>query len=121
MTGLNVPGDAVINRLNAIMGLILQISPWLFGFTSAEIAAWSAGIGGIVVTVMSFAAFISLREWKEWVNLMTGLFLIISPWLFGFAEITSAKWTHIVLGVLITALAAVELWRVHGTLPTRPA
>jgi len=121
MIGQSLPGDGMINRLAAIMGLLLQISPWLFDFTTVVPAVWTAGIGGIVVTVMSFAAFIYLREWKEWVCLTTGVFLIISPWLLGFAEIASATWTHIVIGLLVTALAAVEVWRHHGAPPARPA
>ncbi len=121
MARLTISGDAAINRLTAILGLLLQISPWLFGFATVDAAAWTAGIGGIVVTVMSFAAFISLREWKEWVCFVAGLFLIISPWLLGFAGNASATWTHVGIGVLVTALAAFELWRLHGTPPARPA
>jgi heme/copper-type cytochrome/quinol oxidase subunit 3 len=115
MTGLRVPGDAAVNRANAVLGLILQISPWLLGFTTTAAAAWTAGIGGIVITVISFAAFIHLREWKEWVSLMTGLSLVTAPWLFGFAAIPPAVGAHVVIGLLVTALAAIELWRVHGT------
>jgi hypothetical protein len=118
MTSPTLSGDAVINRLTAILGL-LQISPWLFGFATVEVAAWTAGIGGIAVTVMSFAAFIDLREWKEWVCLMTGLFLVVSPRLLGFVGIASATWTHIVIGLLVTALATIEHWRLHGAPPTR--
>ena len=71
MTRLTVPNDAVINRVTATLGLLLQISPWALGFATVEAAAWTAGIGGIILTVMSFGAFIYLREWKEWVCLMT--------------------------------------------------
>jgi hypothetical protein len=120
-TKQSLPGDELVNRLTAILGLLLQISPWLFGFSTVDAAAWSAGISGIVVTVMSFAAFIYLREWKEWVCLTMGGFLIVSPWLLGFAQIASAAWTHIVIGLLVTALAAVEVWRLHGAPPARPA
>ena len=108
MTGCNALGDAVINRLTAILGLLLQVSPWLLGFATVEAAAWCAGIGGIVVTVMSFAAFMYLREWKEWVCLITALFLILSPWLVGFAGIASATWTHVVIGLLVTVLSALS-------------
>jgi hypothetical protein len=120
MTGLTVPNDAVINRLTAILGLLLQISPWVLGFATVDAAAWTAGIGGIVVTVMSFAAFIYLREWKEWVCLTTGLFLIISPWLLGFAQYASATWVHLTIGLLVTALAVTELRRLHGPSSNNP-
>ena len=104
MTGRDVPGDGAIIRLPAILGLLLQISPWLTGFATVEAAAWSAGIGGIVVTVMAFAAFLNLREWKEWVCLTTGLILVVSPWLLGFGRIAAATWTHVVIGLLVAAL-----------------
>ncbi|ANY77130.1 hypothetical protein BB934_01930 [Microvirga ossetica] len=121
MTRLIVPNDAMINRLTATLGLLLQLSPWALGFATVEAAAWTAGIGGITVTVMSFAAFIYLREWKEWVCLMTGLFLIVSPWLLGFARNASATWVHVTIGLVVTVLASIELRRLHGLPPNKPA
>ena len=48
---------------------------------------------------------------------MVGLWVIASAWLLGFAGVSSALWTHLIVGVLVAILAALELWRVHGTPP----
>jgi hypothetical protein len=40
-----------------------------------------------------------------------------SPWLFGFTEVTSATWTHVMIGLAVTVLAIVELWRIRVSGP----
>ena len=40
--------DAAINGMNAALGVILLISPWLLGFAAEPAATWSAVIGGAV-------------------------------------------------------------------------
>jgi hypothetical protein len=40
-----------------------------------------------------------------------------SPWIVGFAAITFAMWVHVVLGLLVAAAAAWELWAVRHQPP----
>jgi hypothetical protein len=62
-----------------------------------------------------------MREWEEWIGLAIGLWAMVSPWLLGFADLRPAMWTHIIIGLLVAALAAIELWKTHGTPPARAA
>ena len=75
--------DAAINGMNAALGVILLISPWLLGFAAEPAATWSAVIGGVIAAA-ALAAFTRLLEWEEWVNLVAGLCVAASPWLIGF-------------------------------------
>ena len=113
--------DAAINGVNATLGVILLISPWLIGFATERAATWSAVIGGAVIAVMALAAFARLLEWEEWVNLVAGLCVAVSPWLIGFASVRAATWKHLAIGLLVAVLAAVELWRLHKEPPARSA
>jgi len=113
--------DYVLNGANAILGLILLLSPWVFGFAAIKSAYWTAGTGGIVIGVIATAALAQRAEWHEWVVLAAGLCLVVSPWLFGFVQVITATITHVVGGGLAAALAAVEIWRFHSTLPRTPA
>jgi hypothetical protein len=113
--------DAAINGLNAALGVILLVSPWLIGFEAEGMATWTAIIGGTVIAAMALAAFLRLLEWEEWINLVAGLCVAASPWLIGFTAVARATWTHIIIGVLVALLAAFELWRMHGSPPARPA
>ncbi|AIC26468.1 MULTISPECIES: SPW repeat protein [Rhizobium] len=44
------------------------------------------------------------------VNIVAGLGLLISPWLFGFAAETSAAWNAWIVGAAITVLAVAALY-----------
>ena len=108
-----------INATNALLGLSLFLSPFLFGFTSEQIAAASAWLSGPLIACIAFIALTELEEWDEWTNLLLGFWVAISPWLFGFAGVTYAKWSHVAIGVTVSILAAVEIWRLHRGPPTK--
>jgi uncharacterized membrane protein YqhA len=77
-----------------------------------RICGWSAvakRLTGIIIAVLSIAALAAFAEWEEWLNLVTGLWAIASPWVLGFQE-TTAMTVHVVIGVIVAVLAAVELW-----------
>jgi ABC-type branched-subunit amino acid transport system permease subunit len=102
---------------NLVLGVILLISPWLFGFASGR-PTQNAVITGIVIAAVSIAALFAFAFWEEWLNLALGLWTIISPWTLGF-ENTSAMPVYVVIGVLVAALAALEMWMTsQGQRPT---
>ena len=121
MTALDERVDATLNAANVALGVILLISPWLLDFSGHQLATWNAVASGAVIAILTFAAFVRTREWEEWVDLVVGLWVIASPWLLGFAGVSSALWTHLIIGVLVTILTALELRRVHGTPPAGAA
>jgi hypothetical protein len=121
MRALTERDDNLLNSITAILGLILLLCPWLLGFATFKSASWTAGTGGIVIAVISAAALSQRAEWHEWVDLAAGLSLIASPWLFSFTDVTTAAATHVVLGGLVAAVAAVEIWWFHSTHPHPPA
>lgn len=93
---------------NLVLGLWLLISPWVLSYASEPmVAAWNAHIVGIIVAVAAIAALVAFHKWEEWVNVVLGVWLIVSPFLLGYAMLTSALWNQIVVGVLIGILA---LW-----------
>ena len=59
---------------------------------------------------MSAAAILAFREWEEWVSLLAGLWMIISPFLLGFAH-TPAMHVNIGIGCAVMFLAGLELRR----------
>lgn len=94
--------------LNLILGAFLVVSPWLFGF-AAGAETQNAVVSGIIIAVLSIAALAAFAEWEEWLNLIMGLWVIVSPWLLGFAG-TTAAWVHVVIGIIVAAVAAAEMW-----------
>lgn len=92
---------------NLILGAILLISPWLFNFTGGA-ETQNAVVSGIVVALLSIAALAAFAVWEEWLNLIVGLWIIVAPWVLGFQS--TARTVHVVIGILVAALAAAELW-----------
>jgi hypothetical protein len=95
--------------VNACLGAVLFLMPWLFDLGSTA-GAWNAGIVGAVIFVLSFAAIVRFARWEEWINLILGLWVVVSPWVLGFAAMATAMWGHVGIGAAIVLLAALELW-----------
>jgi hypothetical protein len=93
---------------NLILGAFLFFSPWMFGF-DAGAASQNAYISGIVIAVLAIAALAAFAVWEEWLNLIVGLWTLVSPWILGFQG-TTAMTVHVIIGAAVAALAAIELW-----------
>ena len=93
---------------NLILGAILFVSPWLFKFASGY-ETQNAVVAGIVIIVLSVAALTAFAVWEEWLNLIVGLWLIVSPWVLKFPH-TPAMRADVVIGVIVAVLAAIEIW-----------
>jgi hypothetical protein len=92
--------------LNIIAAIWLVISPFVLGFTETA-AATNNYIVGIIVGVLALIKVMSPRTmaWPSWLNIILGLWLIISPFFLGFITV-SALWNNIILGIIVAALAA---------------
>lgn len=94
---------------NLVLALWLFASSWLLGYSQAPIAAWNAYAVATVVAVFSIAAMVKFAQWEEWINAAVGLWLIASPWLFGYTDMAGATWSHVITGVLIIGFSGWEL------------
>src|SRR6516162_1284550 len=83
---------------NLILGAFLFVSPWIFGF-GAGMTSQNAAVAGIVVAALAIAALAAFAVWEEWLNLIVGL-----------QTSTTAMIVHVVIGILVAALAVIELW-----------
>jgi hypothetical protein len=93
---------------NLILGAVLFVSPWIFKFDAGR-PSENAYIAGIVIAVLAIAALAAFAVWEEWLNLIVGLWTLVSPWVLGF-EGTKAMTVTAVIGAVVAILAAVELW-----------
>jgi hypothetical protein len=101
------------DRINLVLAACLFVSPWVLGFAGAQVAAWTAWVSAVVIGALAVAAMVAFTEWEEWVNLALGIWVVLAPWILSFTGVTHAVWAHVVLGLLITAAAAWELWQVR--------
>ncbi len=94
---------------------VANLIPWLFGLPAGA-QCQTASIIGIVIATLSIAALAAFAVWEEWLNLIAGLWLIVSPWLMGFQD-GEAMSIDVAIGAVVAALAAFEVWLAHGIRP----
>ena len=75
---------------NFLLGVWLIFSPWIFGFTHVKYAAGNSYILGAIIGVAAASVLVAFHEWEEWVNMVLGLWLIVSPWILKFGTATVA-------------------------------
>ena len=93
---------------NLILGAFLFMSPWIFKYPmGAEF--WNAVAAGVIIAALSITALAAFTVWEEWLNLIVGLWLIVSPWALKFQDM-STKRVDVVVGIIVAALAAIEIW-----------
>ena len=91
---------------NVLAGIWLIISPYIIGFAGTS-AATNAIIVGIIIGVLALISATSPESamWTSWINIILGVWMIISPFILGFvggAVITNS----IILGIIVIALSA---------------
>lgn len=105
-----------------LLGVWLFAAPWALGYMNLPAAAWNSWIFGVVIAAFSVAALIQFQTWEEWVNVAVGIWLLVSPWVLGFAsnETATALWNHVAVGLVVGGLA---LWDAlaHGAEDRMPA
>jgi hypothetical protein len=102
--------ESALDLYTVTFGLVLLVSPWLFAYANegARIDLWASGAA---ITAISVAAIVAFSAWEEWFNLFAGIWLVLSPWLLGFAHIRPMH-LCIGLGAMVAFMAALELWLV---------
>ena len=101
---------------NLILGAFLFFSPWIFGFESGA-PSQNAHIAGIVIAILAIAALAAFAVWEEWLNLIVGLWTLVAPWVLGFQALRTPTTIHVLVGIAVAVLAAIELWIMYQNPP----
>ncbi len=97
--------------LGMLLGLVVGLSPWLADQQGNQIVNWNAVIVGGLILALAAMELSGLQRWEESAEAAAGLWLIVSPFLFGYAG-GGALWLwHVILGAIVVVLAAIELWQ----------
>jgi hypothetical protein len=92
--------------LNLLIGIWLFISPWVVGFAGTETAAsWNAWILGAGIVVFSAIAVSMPQAWEEVINVLLGIWMVISSWVLGVAN-RPAETNAVIVGLLVILFAA---------------
>ena len=100
--------ESVLDLYNLVLAAVLFVSPWVFAFTNrtGKLDVWLASAA---IALISVGAMFAYANWAEWANVLLGLWLVVSPWLLGFAG-TRAMHFSVAVGAVVAFLAILELW-----------
>jgi hypothetical protein len=97
------------------LGALLVAAPWLFDFARGGVETWIAvvpGVAGLGYSLYTDYELAAVRIIPMPIHLlldvMAGVLLTVSPWLFRFADYVWAP--HVLLGILSLGLA-LTTWR----------
>jgi hypothetical protein len=94
-----------------LLGVLIGLSPWLTGQQDDAWVMWNATLVGLAVLALAAVELADLHCWEEVGQLACGLWLIASPYVFGYADGGALMFWHFALGAAVVLLAALELWQ----------
>ncbi len=95
----------------------IALTSWIVGDIISQPAATNAVVVGLFVMALGAAEFLNLRRWEEGLEAASGVWLILSLFIFGYADAGALRYWHIVLGAAVAVLAILELrqdWKLTG-------
>lgn len=100
-----------VDWINLLLGIWLFISPWVLGLATRRAASpgnfwW---VGGAIFFFALWALTAPWARWTEWINIILAVWLFISPWVLGFAQVPRAAWNAWIVAVIVFLLACAGL------------
>jgi SPW repeat len=91
------------------LGALIVLTSWMVGDAGDQATAVNAVVVGILVLALGVSEFLDLRRWEEGLEAACGLWLMASPFIFGYADTGLLRYWHFVLGAAVLLLAVLEL------------
>lgn len=102
---MRVIGTKTHGILDYIVGILLILAPWILGFAAGGAETWVPVILGAGAILYSLLTDYELGVWHMIsmrthlaLDMISGLLLLVSPWLFGFADYIWAP--HVIVGLI---------------------
>ncbi len=97
----------VLSGINMILGVWLIVAPFVLGYPTM-VALWNSIIVGAIVLILAWirAADPASTPGLSWINALLGVWMIIAPFILGFASTMSIRWNDIVVGAAIAVFGA---------------
>ncbi|MEO3428596.1 SPW repeat protein [Pelagibius sp. CAU 1746] len=90
-------------------GLLIVLSPILGTGDAVAAVSISAGLAGVLITMLALLEVMQLQRWEEVLEFACGLWVVVSPLVFGYGG--TLRLAHFLLGATVAALALLELWQ----------
>ncbi len=102
-----------------LLGILIAVSPWMNGeinyglglMSDPGLALMNTAVIGILIIGLSQLEYIALRRWEEGCEMALAVWLIMSPYVFGYSTDGMLRFWHAALGGAVFLLATLKLWQ----------
>ena len=101
-----------------LLGVLIALSPWFPTQSSLEVieaerrfVVLNTLTIGILIFALAQLEYVALQRWEEVAAILAGLWLIASPYMFGYSGDGMLRFWHSSLGALVVLLGALQLWQ----------
>jgi hypothetical protein len=101
-----------------LLGVLIVVSPWFPMQASHEVVdaerstmILNTFVVGMLVFGLAQLEYVALQRWEEVGEIALGLWLIASPFIFGYSGDATLQIWHAALGGLVVLLGALQLWQ----------
>ena len=101
-----------------LLGVLIVLSPWFPAETGHEVVDAERSLVilntvtiGLLVFGLAQLEYVALQRWEEVAAIVLGLWLIASPYIFGYSSDGLLRFYHSSFGGLVVLLAALQLWQ----------
>jgi uncharacterized membrane protein len=96
---------------DVVLGILLFISPFVFGGMAEPPARWTALVGGVLLVIVGLWNLASpANPAGEWIEGLLGVLVFIAPWVLAFTSLNAMAWSAWIIGILAVLLAASVLF-----------
>ena len=95
------------------LGLWLVLSPWIVMFWPQTVALENAVAVGFLLLLVEVVTLTAFRVWEEWLNVLLGAWLVVSPFVLGLPG-AAATANFVCVGALVLGLALNELREIRA-------
>ncbi len=103
--------------LGMLLGVLIVLSPWIptqsheFVDANRNLVVLNTLTVGVLVLGLAQLQYVARQRWEEVAEIAVGLWLIASPYIFGYSGEGLLRFWHSSLGGLVVLLAALQLWQ----------
>lgn len=92
-----------------VLGLWLIVSPWALAYPAGSLQMTNAIVSGLILAVLSAFELYKTYFWAVVVNLLVGIWVVISPWVLRIADPRTVMWNELIVGIAVVVLALWEM------------
>ena len=94
--------------LGVALAIVIGLSPWFREDSLPSAAYINAAVVGFALLLLAQFELIANRRWEELAQLAFGIWMVASPFVFGYSHHAFVSWFQWVLGSAIVMLALFE-------------